>query len=119
MRRHDKMHGLPFFRNKWTFIFCEIFQWKFKNLNFKNDIPEDPVFGTRINHGNNFFSKLFNRGLECINKVFEKSFWSQKFNFKTRINGQENFFFDFFFHFFTCLSTSTKYENRAKSIIFT
>jgi hypothetical protein len=78
-----------------------------------------PYLVPRINHGNKYFSKLFNRGLKCINKVFLKSFWFQKFTFKTRINGQENFFFDFFTIFFTCFCTGTKYENRSKSIIFT
>jgi hypothetical protein len=31
--------------------------------------------------------------------MHKKSFWSQKFTFKTRINGQENFFFDFIPYF--------------------
>ena len=46
-----------------------------------------PHLVPRINYANNFFSKLFNRGLKCINKVLKKSFWSRKFTFKTRING--------------------------------
>ena len=68
-----------------------------------------PYLVPRINHGNKFFSKLFNRSLKYINKVFLKSFLSQKFTFKTRINGLESFFFDFFSIFFTCFRTGTKY----------
>jgi hypothetical protein len=34
-----------------------------------------------------------------MNKVFSKSFWSQKFTFKTRMNDQENFFSTFFSFF--------------------
>ena len=29
---------------------------------------------------------------KCTNKVIKKSFWYQKFNFKTRINGRKDFF---------------------------
>ena len=60
-----------------------------------------PYLVPRINHGNNFFSWLFIRGTTCISKSFLKSFWSQKFTFKTRINTQKIFFFDFFSIFFT------------------
>jgi hypothetical protein len=51
----------------------------------KRHLPEDPVFG-----------RLFFRGLNCINKVFKKRFWSQKFTFNSRINPQENFLSTFF-----------------------
>jgi hypothetical protein len=37
-------------------------------------LPEDPYLVPRINHGNQYFSKLFNRGLKCINKDLKKVF---------------------------------------------